>query len=100
MVSVLWRMAGASIPICGGCAIRKNVWIDFPQNFNCGSNVSINRGTIISAHGGVTVECSVAISFYVGIHSIYHQGAKHEIDVMNPILIKSGSIIYLSLIHI
>lgn len=91
---LFWRLAGVDIPIFGGCAIRKNVWVDFPQNLKCGERININRGTIISAHGGVIIESDVTISFYVGIHSVYHKGAKHEIDVLKPVLIKSGSIIY------
>ncbi|MCW7482126.1 acyltransferase [Leptospira kanakyensis] len=90
----LWRLAGVDIPLFGHCVIRKDVWVDHPEKLKIGNNVQINRGTTISAHGGVTIMDDVTLSFYVGIHSLSHKGLKHEIDVLKPVSIGSGSIIY------
>ncbi|MBC8052945.1 MAG: hypothetical protein H7Y13_07760 [Sphingobacteriaceae bacterium] len=90
----LWRAAGVKIPLTGKSFIRKNVWVDSPSELYVGRQFQANRGVIISAHGGILIGDNVTLSYYVGIHSIAHQGTKHEIDKLSKVIIGGGCIIY------
>ena len=91
---IFWRLAGVKLPILGHCIIRKNVWVDFPSRLIMGEHVQINRGTVISAHGGVIIGTRTTLSHYVGVHSLSHSGKHHEKDVINPVIIGNHCMIY------
>jgi maltose O-acetyltransferase len=91
----MWTMGCAeAIPGRIGCALRNalipyrhgrgvTVWngvhIDCPSRLRLGNDVSINRGTIIHAGGGVTIGDHVLIGPQVIIYSQNHRFADTQI---------------------
>jgi acetyltransferase-like isoleucine patch superfamily enzyme len=95
---IFWRAAGVKINIFGKSIIRKNVWIEHPENLIVGDKLYINRDSIISAQDKITIGENVRIGYGVQILTIYHKlnVDKKYIDLKKPILISDNCQIYSS----
>jgi maltose O-acetyltransferase len=89
-----WWAAGVKIDVFGSSFIRKNVWVDVPSKLEIGHHFHVNRGTIISAHGGIKIGDHVTLSFLNGLHTIDHSAEKPVVLKIAPIVIGDNSIIY------
>ena len=91
---ILWKAAGVKIDIFGMSFIRKNVWIDFPQRLVVGRRFHVNRGTVITANGGIEIGDQVILSFMNGIHTVDHEGDPTDRLRMAAVKIGSNTTIY------
>ena len=73
--------------------VRPGVTIEFPWNLSIGKNSGINRGTWISAMGGVEIGNHVLIGPYVIIHSANHKFDRLDIPIQEQGWDKLGTTI-------
>jgi acetyltransferase-like isoleucine patch superfamily enzyme len=91
---IFWRVAGAQMADISNSVIRKNVFVEHPRNLFVGRNFQINRGSYLDASGPITIGDNVTISLDCRVLTISHQGANHEIDVIQRTTLKNNCIIY------
>lgn len=92
--SILWRLAGAKLSDYSTTVIRKGVFTEYPHNLVAGKKFHVNRNTYLDTNGKITIGEQVTISLNCQLLTISHSGIHHEIDKVEPIIIKSYCLIY------
>jgi acetyltransferase-like isoleucine patch superfamily enzyme len=92
--SILWRIAGAKFSNYSTTIIRAGVFTEYPSNLVAGINFQINRNSYLGTNGRIVIGDHVTISFNCNVITISHSGLYHEVDVVEPVIIKSHCLIY------
>ncbi len=92
--AVLWRLAGAQFANYSTTIIRAGAFTEYPTNLVAGENFQINRNSYLGTNGRIFIGDHVTISFNCNVVTISHSGLYHEVDVVEPVIIKSHCLIY------
>ena len=89
-----WKLAGVKLKDCSTVCIRKNAFVEYPNNVSIGSHFQINRDSFLQSNGPITIGNFVTISVDCKILTSSHLGENHEIDVIRSTELRDHCIIY------
>lgn len=92
--AMLWRLAGAQLADYSTTIIRSGAFTEYPANLVAGKNFQINRSTYLGTNGQILIGNYVTISLNCSILTVSHSGLSHEVDEIEPVVIKSNCLIY------
>lgn len=92
--AILWRMAGVHLADYSTTVIRTGVFTEYPKNLVVGKNFQINRDSYLDTNGQILIGDHVTISLKCSVLTISHSGLNHEVDIVEPVVIKSHCLIY------
>lgn len=92
--AILWRLAGCNFTNYSTTIIRAGAFTEYPTNLVAGKNFQINRNSYLGTNGRIVIGDFVTISFNCNVLTISHSGLYHEVDIIEPVYIKSHCLIY------
>jgi acetyltransferase-like isoleucine patch superfamily enzyme len=92
--AIFWRLAGVQLADYSNTIIRSGVFTEYPANLIVGKNFHVNRNSYLDTNSQISIGDHVTISLNCAILTVSHSGRNHEVDLFEPVVIKSHCLIY------